>query len=555
MCSNHTLGISLVRAFLVYIHTLREINFNATNNAMAARSGTNGSIFFSAQPRTAFLPWKAVVSRRVVHVPVSSSSGYKWVVLSNTTLATLMSSLDINIVIIAIPTIGKNLRGTSLLDLLWILLGYQVVIASLLVNFGRLSDIFGRVRLYNIGFAVFGVGSALCSFSQNGTELVIFRMIQGLGAAFLISNAAAIIVDTFPANERGKALGINRVSQIGGAAGGLVLGGFLTTVVGWRSIFWINIPIAIFGVMWSHYKLKELGTLEKSSKIDLPGNIMFASMLASFLVGISLYALGYLNIIYFGLLMAVGTVLFISFVIVENKIKDPMLRLSLFRIRAFSGGSFATFLNALARGCLFLVLTFYLQGASMNLDPLIAGLFLLPNSIAISISGPIGGWLSDRGNLRFYTTLGQLLTFAGFIVLAQIGQTINFVQLLIPLVLIGVGQGFFSSPNRASVISSVPPSHRGVGSAVNSMLFQVGNSFSRAFSFLVIGLVVPGSVLATLFLGASSVVTNSQFEMEFVFSLHILFYVCAGIMLLSIFPSIMRGKTGGYETVLEEPAS
>lgn len=485
---------------------------------------------------------------------LTASSRYKWLVLSNTTLATLMSSLDINIVIVAIPTIGKDLRGASLLDLLWILLGYQVVIASLLVNFGRLSDIFGRVKLYNIGFAVFGLGSALCSLSQNGNELVIFRMIQGLGGAFLISNAAAIIVDTFPPNERGKALGINRVSQIAGAAGGLVLGGFLTTIGGWRSIFWINIPIAVFGVVWSHYKLKEQGTLDKNSKIDLTGNITFASGLAAFLVGISLYALGYLSVEYFAFLIGTGTALFILFVVVETKVENPMLRLSLFRLRAFSGGSFATFLNALARGCLFLVLTFYLQGASMNLDPLVAGLFLLPNSIAISVFGPISGWLSDRGNLRIYTIFGEILTFTGFLILAQIGKTIDFVQLLLPLVLIGAGQGIFSSPNRASVISAVPPSHRGVGSAVNSMLFQVGNSFSRAFSFLIIGLVVPGSVLGALFIGAGNIGSNPLYVADFVNSLHILFYVCAGIMIASILPSIMRGKSRGYEEAMQTEA-
>lgn len=250
---------------------------------------------------------------------------------------------------------------------------------------------------------------------------------------------------------------------------------------------------------------------------------------------------------YFALFLGIGTSLFVLFVIVETKVENPMLRLSLFRLRAFSGGSFATFLNALARGCLFLVLTFYLQGASMNLDPLVAGLFLLPNSIAISVFGPISGWLSDRGNLRFYTTFGEIMTFAGFLVLSQIGKTTSFTQLLLPLVLIGAGQGIFSSPNRASVISAVPPSHRGVGSAVNSMLFQVGNSFSRAFSFLVIGLVVPGSVLGALFIGAGNIGSNPTYVNGFVDSLHILFYVCAGIMIISIIPSIMRGKSRWYE--------
>ncbi len=238
-----------------------------------------------------------------------------------------MASLDINIVIIAIPDIGKHLKGASLLDLLWVLLGYQVVIACLLVNFGRLADMFGRVKLYNLGFIIFTIGSALCSLSQTGSELVIFRMIQGVGGAFLISNSAAIIVDAFPVNERGKALGINRVSQVAGAAGGLVLGGFLTTVGGWQAIFWVNVPIGIFGTLWSHYKLKELGSLEKNSKIDISGNIMFAAALAALLIGVSLYALGSLGVQYLVLLSGTSGVFFVLFVLVDNRGDNPMLQL------------------------------------------------------------------------------------------------------------------------------------------------------------------------------------------------------------------------------------
>jgi EmrB/QacA subfamily drug resistance transporter len=475
------------------------------------------------------------------------------VVISNTTLATLMATLDVNIVIIAIPSIGRQLRGASLFDLLWVLLGYQIVLASLLVNFGRLADMFGRVKLYNLGFIIFTIGSALCSLSQTGSELVIFRMIQGVGGAFLISNSAAIIIDAFPVNERGKALGINRVSQVAGAAGGLVLGGFLTTVGGWQAIFWVNVPIGIFGTLWSHYKLKELGSLEKNPKIDVPGNIMFAAAFASLLIGVSLYALGSLTAIYLALLCGASALLFGLFVIVELRVENPMLDLSLFKIRPFSGGSSATFLNSLARGCVLLVLTFYLQGPTMNLSPLLAGLFLFPNSLSISVIGPIGGWLSDRGLTRFYTTLGLLISAVGFLVLAQIGTTVSFIGLALPLVLIGVGQGFFASPNRASVLTSVPPVRRGVASSVNSTMVQVGNSFSRAFSFLIMGLVLPGAVLESIFFGHSSLASNQIVISEFVSSLRLLFYICAGFVFLSIFPSIMRGPTKSYsEEVLEE---
>ena len=474
---------------------------------------------------------------------MTATMSYKWLVISNTTLATLMASLDVNIVVIALPTIGKHLKDTSLLDLLWVLLGYQIVIASLLVNFGRLADMFGRVKLYNLGFIIFTVGSALCSLSQTGIDLVVFRMIQGVGGAFLISNSAAIIVDAFPVNERGKALGINRTSQLAGAAGGLVLGGFLTTTVGWQSIFWVNIPIGIFGTLWSHYKLMELGSLEKNPRVDIPGNIMFATGLASLLIGISLYALGSLSFYYLVLFMTAGTLLFIFFILVERRVENPMLELSLFKIRPFTGGSIATFLNSLARGCVTLVMTFYLQGPTMALDAEYAGIYLLPNSISISVFGPIGGWLSDRGWTRFYTTFGLLLSAMGFLVLAQIGQRISYFGLAIALTLIGTGQGFFSSPNRASVLTSVPPFRRGVGSAINSTMVQVGNSFSRALSFLIMGLVLPAAALQSLFFGSGSSISNQVIISQFVSSLHLLFYVCAGFVFASILPSIMRGPT------------
>ncbi len=482
-------------------------------------------------------------------------SQYKWIVLTNTTIATLMASLDINIVIIAIPTIGKHLKDTSLFDLLWVLLGYQVVVGCLLINFGRLADMFGRVKLYNLGFIIFTVGSALCSLSQDGAELVIFRMIQGIGGAFLISNSAAILVDTFPMNERGKALGINRVSQVAGAAGGLVLGGFLTTFGGWQAIFWVNVPIGIFGTLWSHYKLRELGTLDKNPKIDIPGNMTFAAALSALLVGISLYALGSLQFSYFVLLIGSGAALLVLFVIIERRVENPMLDLSLFKIRPFSGGTLATFLNSLARGCVLLVMTSYLQGPTMSLDPLVAGVFLLPNSITISIFGPISGWLSDKGGTRFYTTLGLLVTFVGFLILSQIGAKTSFLQLAVPLSFIGAGQGIFASPNRASVMSSVPPSHRGVASSVNSPMVQTGNSFSRAFSFLIMGFIIPGSVLQTIFSSSSTLSSNPTFISEFVSSLHLLFYICAGLMLLSIIPSILRGTSvdrSGVADVLDE---
>lgn len=258
---------------------------------------------------------------------------YKWTVLSNTTLGVLMSSLDTNIVLIALPTIARQLPGTTLLDLIWILIGYQLITAAILVSFGRLADMFGRVKLYNLGFIIFTVGSALCSVSFTPVELISFRMIQGIGAAFLFSNSAAIITDAFPVNERGKALGTNQVAIVFGAAMGLVFGGFLVSLLGWRSIFWVNIPIGIFASLWSHFKLRELATIEKGQRIDLTGNFTFAGGLALILVAITVYSLGSLSGLYALLMILIGVTLIVFFVIVEIRSRYPMFNMSLFKFR------------------------------------------------------------------------------------------------------------------------------------------------------------------------------------------------------------------------------
>ncbi len=381
---------------------------------------------------------------------------YKWTVLSNTTLGVLMSSLDTNIVLIALPTIARQLPGTTLLDLIWILIGYQLITAAILVSFGRLADMFGRVKLYNLGFIIFTVGSALCSVSFTPVELISFRMIQGIGAAFLFSNSAAIITDAFPVNERGKALGTNQVAIVFGAAMGLVFGGFLVSLLGWRSIFWVNIPIGIFASLWSHFKLRELATIEKGQRIDLTGNFTFAGGLALILVAITVYSLGSLSGLYALLMILIGVTLIVFFVIVEIRSRYPMFNMSLFKVKAFSYGSLALLLNALANGAVTIVLVFYLQGPTMRLTPLVAGIFLVPMSASLAIIGPISGFLSDRYGQRFFAVLGLVTSIIGFALLSLIGYTISFTQLLVPLVFVGVGMGFFASPNRSGIMSGSP---------------------------------------------------------------------------------------------------
>ncbi|MGB8934586.1 MAG: MFS transporter [Candidatus Nitrosopolaris sp.] len=359
--------------------------------------------------------------------------------MSNTSIGTLMASLDRNIIIIALPTIASDLH-TSFFALIWIVLVYWLVTASVLLNFGRLSDMFGRVKLYNLGFAIFTIGSGLCSISQTGEQLILFRIIQAIGAAFLFSNSAAIITDTFPENERAKALGLNQTTIVVGSVVGLVFGGFLATYLGWRSIFWINLPIGIFATIWSHAKMKELGTIGKE-KIDWLGNATFAGGLFLILLGVTFGSFKTINLFLTFLSIATGMSMLVFFTLIEKRVPRPMFDLSLFKIRIFTGGNIAIFLNALARGAFTLIMSFYLQGPSMKLSALNAGIYLIPVSIALATFAPLSGWLYDKYKLRMSAALGLLISSIGFFLLIKISATTSFYQIVLPLFLVGAGMG------------------------------------------------------------------------------------------------------------------
>lgn len=458
---------------------------------------------------------------------------YKWVALSNTTLGVLMASLDINIVLIALPTIGAELPGMNAFNVLWVILGYQLVIASVLVNFGRLSDMFGRAKLYNLGFALFTLGSGLCSISQNADQLIAFRVIQATGSAFLFSNSAAIITDAFPTQERGRALGINQVSIVAGSVAGLVLGGALTSLLGWRSIFWVNLPIGIFATTWAHFRLKELTKISSDHKLDIGGNVTFAAGLLTLLLGVTLNAIVGLGLILTAALLLASLGFFLAFIRIERHAKTPMFDLGLFRNRIFSAGNETIFLNSLARGSFALVMVFYLQGPLMNLSPLQAGIFLIPLSIALSIAGPISGALSDRFGFRPFVIIGLILNAMGFLLMTTIGKTVTEVQIILPLVLIGGGMGIFASPNRSSIMNSVPWYRRGVASGISTTLINAGNTMSIGIAFLFMSIVTPKYILDLIFSGMS--VSNSAFSpSEFLISIHTVFFASAAMLLASV---------------------
>jgi EmrB/QacA subfamily drug resistance transporter len=453
-----------------------------------------------------------------------------------------MASLDRNIIVIALPSIASELH-TSLITLVWIAIGYWVVTASVLLTFGRLADMFGRVKLYNIGFALFTIGSTLCCVSQTGEQLIVFRVVQALGAAFLFSNSAAILTDVFPENERGRALGLNQISIVVGSVIGLTLGGFLTSYLGWRSIFWINIPIGLFATVWSYAKLRELGTIRKE-KIDWFGNATLSGGMVLLLVGITFGSFQIIDAITSILVILGGAALLTLFYLVEKKVSQPMFDLSLFKIKLFASSNMAIFLNALARGAFTLVMVFYLQGPSMRLDPLNAGIYLIPVSLALAIFAPLSGWLYDKLKLQIFTPIGLIVSAVGFLMLAGIGETTSFYESLIPLVLVGAGMGIFASPNRATIMSSVPSHRRGVAAGISTTLVMTGSAFSIGLVFLVFTQVMPLDSAQSIFTGSFDALNITGMEVDkFMISVHIIFFVSAIIMAISVIPSIIKWVT------------
>jgi EmrB/QacA subfamily drug resistance transporter len=464
---------------------------------------------------------------------------YKYTVLTNTTIGSFMALLDSNIVLISLPTIIRELPEMNAFEGLWTILGYQLITATLLLSFGRLADLYGRVRLYKTGFAIFTIGSATCSVALNGPMLVASRLLQGTGAALLFSNSAAIVTDAFPPNERGKALGINQVAGVTGSVSGLVLGGILTGTLGWRSIFWINIPVGIYATYRAHTHLKELSGRPKGEKLDPIGNSLFAIGLSVFLLALTLGAISGWNHMDY-LALGVGVVMLVSFLVVETRNSSPMIDMKLFKIRMFSAGILANFLSSLARGTVSLLFVFYFQGALL-LDALTTGIRMLPFTIAFVSAGPVSGYLSDRYGSRGLASGGLLLSSIAYIWFSMIPADVGYSTFMIPMILAGVGGGMFASPNSSSIMSSVPVTRRGVAAGTSSTVVNTGSLLSLSMSFVIMASSVPVAVLDDIFSG-TPVASGSLNLLVFMHSWHTIFTITAAISLVAVIPSLMRGK-------------
>lgn len=476
---------------------------------------------------------------------------YKYVVLTNTTIGAFMSQLDGNIVLISLPTMLRELPGTSTFDGIWIIMGYTLVTATALLTIGRLGDVFGRVKLYNLGFAVFTIGSGLCSISPDGTFLVFMRLLQGFGAALIWSNNAAILTDAFPATERGRALGINQVAGVSGSILGLVAGGVLTTVLGWRSIFWINLVPGVFATVWAYKRLKDLNPRLKGEKLDPLGNILFASGLTAFLVGLTLGALAgfdYLDVA----LMVSGVVVLVAFGLAESRIKNPMIDVRLFRIRPFTAGALANLFTAIARSSIFLVLIFYFQGALLY-SPLKAGLLLLPFSVAFVIVGPISGFLSDRIGPRKLAPAGMIISAIALIWFAVLPYGVSYTYLAFAMVLAGVGGGMFFAPNVAGIMNAVPPARRGIASGISTTFLSVGSLLSIGMVFVIFGASVPLSALQAIFAGLPPPSGTVSIQL-FINAMHTTFLAMAILSLVAAVPASQTGRRAKETIIYSEAA-
>jgi len=451
-----------------------------------------------------------------------------------------MSQLDGNIVLIALPTITRSLNASAF-EALWVLMGYILMTAVLLLAFGRLADMYGKVRLYNLGFAVFTIGSGLCSLSINGGMLVFFRLVQGVGAALIWANNAAILTDAFPPNERGRAIGVNLVAGISGSVIGLILGGILTVALGWQSIFWINLPIGAFATFWAYKKLRELGTV-RHERIDLPGNILFAGGLTSFLVGLTLGALSGYTLVDVAM-MGAGLLMIGGFAYVELHSRTPLMDLTLFKIRAFTAGILSNFLASIARSGVSLVLTIFFQGALLY-DAFRAGVALIPFAVAFVSLGPLSGYLSDKYGPRGFTTAGLSISTVGLVGLSFIPANVSYSVLALYMVLVGAGGGMFVAPNMSSIMSSAPVTRRGVASGMSATLVTTGALLSLSISFAVLATSIPLDVLQAVFAGIP--VPSGAPSMDlFIGPMHTIFLIMAVMSLIAIVPSALRGQQVG----------
>ncbi len=451
-----------------------------------------------------------------------------------------MAGLDGRILVVGLPTVAHQLHASAE-EVVWIGQSYLLAGTVGLLLVGRISDQFGRVKLYNLGFVIFTVGSALCSLAQDSFQLIGFRVIQGIGFAFLITNSYAIVVDASPKSELGTMLGINQTAIRLGNVAGLTLSGIVLSIVDWRGLFYINIPIGIFGTVWAYKRLKEISVLDPSKQMDWAGFGLFSIGLTSVLLGITYlsYGTGSINL---GFALLFGGLVFIAgFAEVESRVANPLLDLRLFKIRSFAMGGIAQLLNSIVLNTIIVLLAFYFQ-VGLGYSPLQAGLSILPLDATYLVFSLWGGRLSDKYSPQILATIGLAIGTVSILAMVAFGETTGYAFLAIVIAFVGAGNGIFNPTNTRAIVSGVPTNRIGIASGFRQTMFNIGITASYGISVLFLTSGISYALLSPLIQGTIQPSMLALARSEFLVGFRIALIILAAINASAIFPSLMRGK-------------
>jgi len=461
---------------------------------------------------------------------------YKWWALSCTSLGMLLATINSGTLIIALPDLERSLN-TSLLELVWVILVYMIASTVLVLSAGRLSDQFGRKKAYVGGFVLFALASLGAGFAGSGTELIVWRILQGIGGSFLFANAAAIVTDAFPREQLGLAMGTNTMVAAVGLVIGPVLGGALVAI-SWHWVFWFNVPVALGGSLWAWVILHEITGRSEDRSFDALGTITFLIGLTGLVYGISKGGIsGWSDPAVIGSLIA-AAVLLPGFVLIESRVRSPMLDLSIFKNRLFSAASLAAFTNGLARFALMFVFVFYFQGVQGD-SPILAGIKLAPLALGMLISSPLAGIWADRRGSRGMAVAGMLVQALGLALMTTLQRDSTYLASGAYMFIVGVGSGMFNSPNTAAMMGTVPPHRRGIAAGARVLVQNTGAVISIAFVLAVVTSSVPKNVLFAVFSGLAKHISDAQL-VPFLSNMHTALWCLAAISLLGAAISAAR---------------
>jgi len=461
---------------------------------------------------------------------------YKWWALSCTSLGMLVATINSGTLIIALPDLERNLH-TSLLQLVWVILVYMIASTVLVLTAGRLSDMFGRKKAYVLGFALFAAASLGAGFSADATQLILWRVLQGIGGAFLFANAAAIVTDAFPREQLGLAMGTNTMVAAIGLVIGPVLGGALVSI-DWPWVFWFNVPLGIAGSLWAAFILHELSGSEEDRRLDWLGTVTYVLGLTALVYAISRGGLsGWNNALVIGG-FAIAAVLLPLFIVIELHHRAPMLDLTIFRDRLFAAASGAAFINGLSRFALLFIFVFYFQGAQGD-DPITAGIKLAPMALGMLVASPLAGIWADRRGSRTLAALGMVVSAVALAAMTTLQPHSAYWQSALWLALVGIGSGMFNSPNTAAMMGTVPVHRRGIAAGARVMLQNTGAVISIAFVMAIVTAAVPTTILFQIFSGLASGLSDQQLA-PFITNMHTALWVLAAVSLSGAFVSLLR---------------